>query len=77
MGMKILVVEDEFLVRELVADELREAGFDVLEAETGAEAVAQCEGQDPDVLFTDIRLPGNLDGGRSLNGAATPNRICR
>jgi CheY-like chemotaxis protein len=60
--MKILVVEDELLVRELVVDELRDAGFEVLEAETGAEAIERCRENDPDVLFTDIRLPGNLDG---------------
>src|SRR4051812_48920497 len=60
--MKILVVEDEWLVRELVVEELRGAGFEVLEAETGAEAMARFEQQDPDLLMTDIRLPGGMDG---------------
>jgi|1186.fasta_scaffold94504_3 CheY-like chemotaxis protein len=60
--MKILVVEDEWLVRELVVEELRDAGFDVLEAANGAEAIARFEEQDPDILLTDIRLPGTLDG---------------
>lgn len=60
--MRILVVEDEWLVRELVVEELRDAGFEVLEAETGADAIAQSQEHDPDVLFTDIRLPGGVDG---------------
>jgi CheY-like chemotaxis protein len=60
--MRILVVEDEWLVRELVVEELRGAGYEVLEADTGAGAIAQYQDHDPDVLFTDIRLPGDLDG---------------
>src|SRR4051812_4221875 len=60
--MKVPVVEDEWLVRELVVEELQGAGFEVLEAETGAEAMARFEEQDPDVLMTDIRLPGTVDG---------------
>ncbi|HEX2134853.1 MAG TPA: response regulator [Microvirga sp.] len=58
--MNVLVVEDEFLVRETIVEELREAGFEVVEAATGEEAVQLCE--TIDVLFTDIRLPGSLTG---------------
>ena len=58
--MNILVVEDEFLVRETIVEELREAGFDVVEAATGEEAMRLCDRVD--VLFTDIRLPGSLTG---------------
>ena len=59
----VLVVEDEFLVRDMIAEELREAGFDVLEARDG-EAASDIlnTGQRIDVLFTDIRLPGKLNG---------------
>jgi CheY-like chemotaxis protein len=60
--MRILMVEDEPLVRETVVEELRECGFEVIEAETGEEAVARCSEQMADVLFTDIRLPGAIDG---------------
>jgi CheY-like chemotaxis protein len=60
----ILVVDDDAQVRELVVLSLREAGYDVLEAATGAEAMALFE-QHPeiDVLFTDIVMPG-IDGFR-------------
>jgi len=60
--MKVLVVEDERLVRELLVEKLRDAGFDVLEAANGAEAIASFQSQNPDVLLTDIRLPGGCDG---------------
>jgi CheY-like chemotaxis protein len=59
----VLVVEDEPLLCELMADELKTIGFTVLRAATGEEAVKVIEGEEPvDVLFTDIRLPGALDG---------------
>ncbi len=58
--MNILVVEDEFLVRDMIVEELREAGFEVIEAATGEEAMAVCGRAD--VLFTDIRLPGSMTG---------------
>jgi CheY-like chemotaxis protein len=38
------------------------AGFHVLEAADGPEALAYCAEEDPDVLFTDIQLPGDVDG---------------
>jgi len=59
----VLVVEDEFLVRDMIAEELREAGFAVLEAGDGAAAASIINSPDRiDILFTDIRLPGSLDG---------------
>ncbi|WP_158811815.1 response regulator [Beijerinckia sp. L45] len=61
--MSVLVVEDEPLILDIVADELNDAGFHVLQATTGEEAVAILEGnQAVDLLLTDIRLPGLLDG---------------
>jgi CheY-like chemotaxis protein len=59
--MKILVVEDDPLVRIVVVEALLDAGYAVLEAENGAEALEQLK-HAPDVLFTDIRLPGTLTG---------------
>jgi CheY-like chemotaxis protein len=60
--MKVLVVEDEDLVRTVAVQALEEAGFEVIEAATGEEALARCEEWVADALFTDIRLPGNVDG---------------
>ena len=59
----ILVVEDEELVRDMIAEELRDAGFHVLEAADGESASSLlADDSSVDVLFTDIRLPGQLDG---------------
>jgi CheY-like chemotaxis protein len=59
----VLVVEDESLLRELIVQELADAGFEVIEADTGERAIAILNaGRSIDVLFTDIRLPGHVDG---------------
>lgn len=60
--MRILVVEDDALIREFVAEALRDEGFDVIQASTGEEALTWCKQRVADVLVTDIRLPGKIDG---------------
>lgn len=62
-GNRILVVEDEFLIRLTLSEVLADEGYEVLEAESGDEAVDIIEAN-PDiaVLLTDIQLPGLLDG---------------
>lgn len=59
----VLVVEDEFLVRFTIADELREAGLTVVEAANAAEAWAYLtSGGQVDVVFSDIQMPGAMNG---------------
>lgn len=59
----ILVVEDEWLIRMALVDELRENGQRVVEAASGAEAVAFIQsGAAVDLIFTDVRMPGLTDG---------------
>jgi len=60
----ILVVEDEWLLRDDVAGELRRAGWDVLEASTGEGALKLLKDYDDqiDIVFTDIQLAGYLSG---------------
>jgi CheY-like chemotaxis protein len=58
----VLVVEDEELVRETITDELQDQGYVVIEAVTAEEGL-EILGKGPvGVLFTDIRLPGAMDG---------------
>ena len=60
---RVLLVEDELLVREVAAEDLGEAGFDVTPASDGDEALEILrQGQGFDLLFTDIRMPGQIDG---------------
>lgn len=63
--MCILLVEDEFLIRLIVAEELVESGFEVHEAENGDQAAALIAEAGPDafrLLVTDVHMPGSLDG---------------
>jgi CheY-like chemotaxis protein len=55
----VLVVEDEVLVRLMIAEELRSAGFQVIEAADADEALAVLANiTDVSVIFSDIRMPG-------------------
>ena len=59
----VLVVEDEPLLRELAVEFIEDAGFLALEAGDAEEAVALLEARsDIAVVFTDINMPGNMDG---------------
>src|SRR5205807_8115222 len=61
----VLIVEDEFLIRMATAEAIRDAGFNVLEAADADEAVAILEGRtDIRVVFTDIHMPGSMDGAK-------------
>ena len=60
---RVLVVEDEFLIRMLVSDHLREMGYNVVEACNGDEAVTVLKsGILIDLVYTDVRMPGATDG---------------
>jgi CheY-like chemotaxis protein len=55
---RILVVEDEVLVRALIAEELRLAGFSVIEADRADDALTYIKaGEQVDLVFSDIRRP--------------------
>jgi two-component system cell cycle sensor histidine kinase/response regulator CckA len=59
-GRTILLIEDEDALRELDTLILRQAGFEVLAARSGAEAIsmADAHGDGVDLLLTDVMLPG-------------------
>ena len=54
---KILVAEDEHDIRELIGFTLRFAGFDVILAADGLEAVDKAISEQPDLILLDIRMP--------------------
>lgn len=56
--LKFLIVEDDPLLAEFVADHYRELGHQVRHARDGAEALAALECDRPDVVLCDRRLPG-------------------
>jgi CheY-like chemotaxis protein len=59
----VLVVEDEMLLRMRAVDMVEDAGFTPVEAVDADEAVAILESRsDIALLFTDIQMPGSMDG---------------
>ena len=59
--IRVMLVDDEGLVCRVVGEALAEAGFDVLSAELGSEALALLDREAPDVLVCDLSMPG-MDG---------------
>jgi CheY-like chemotaxis protein len=60
----IIVVEDEVMVRIVIADALRNAGYTVIEASSANEALEMLRsvGVDVRLVFSDVRMPGTMDG---------------
>lgn len=59
----VLVVEDDFLLRIHAVGTIEDAGFDVIEAANADEAIVILEARlDITVVFTDIQMPGSMDG---------------
>ena len=60
--VRVLVVDDESLLRWAMAATLKDAGYEVVEASSGQEAMASLHGHpDPHVIFLDYRLPDSQD----------------
>jgi CheY-like chemotaxis protein len=57
-SVRIALVEDEFIIQEFMVSTLEEAGYDVVTASNGEEAISLLEAEGPDcrALITDIRL---------------------
>ena len=60
--IRVLFVEDEFFIREWIAESLSEQGFAVDSVTNAADALSQITRAPIDVLLTDINLPGGMDG---------------
>jgi len=60
----VVIAEDEPLIRIALAEILVDEGFLVREAESAAGAIGilEAEANDVHVLFTDVRMPGKMDG---------------
>lgn len=59
----VLVVEDEILVRMVIADYLRDCGYRVIEAGNAQEALTVLQSSEQiDIVFSDVQMPGEMDG---------------
>ena len=61
MAKRVLTVDDSRVMREMLLQVLRSAGFTVFQAEDGVEGLELLEQAAPDVIITDINMP-RLDG---------------
>jgi CheY-like chemotaxis protein len=69
-GTKILLVEDDRLLRDAFRLLLEDAGYDVVEAGTGGDALALARTEQPALMLLDLGLPDihGLDVARELTG---------
>jgi DNA-binding response OmpR family regulator len=58
---KILIIEDDRFLRELIARKLKTEGYEVLEAVDGEEGLKRIKEEKPDLVLLDLILPG-IDG---------------
>jgi len=60
-GLRVLIVDDEPAIRQILVTQVRRAGYEVASAEDGASALKQLDAGDVDVCICDLRLP-DIDG---------------
>lgn len=70
---KILIADDEQLMRQLVIDFLKPEGYEILEASDGKEALEIYDKEHPDLILLDVMMPG-YDAGRSAAKSAANRR---
>ncbi len=73
MNKKVLIIEDDSIVRENTADLLRFSNYDVIKAKNGREGVQKAQKELPDVIICDILMP-KLDGYAVYDMLSTDNR---
>ncbi len=61
MGRLILIVDDSASMRQLVSFSLKDAGYDVIAAVDGKDALSKVNGTKVDMVVTDLNMP-NMDG---------------
>jgi len=61
MAKKILVIEDDKFLRELISQKLLKEGYDIAEAMDGEKGVDAIKAENPDLILLDLILPG-IDG---------------
>ncbi|MEW5745714.1 MAG: response regulator [Nitrospirota bacterium] len=61
MGKSIMTVDDSASIRQMVSFTLKEAGYEVIEAVDGRDALSKLNGASIHMVITDLNMP-NLDG---------------
>lgn len=58
----LLIADDERLILATLGMGLRDAGYEVIEASSGEEAIEMCEQYDPDLAILDVNMPPGISG---------------
>ena len=61
MGDKVLVVDDELLIREVLSEHLKGQGYEVIQASSGEEAIGLARNTQFNAILLDMGMPG-IDG---------------
>jgi CheY-like chemotaxis protein len=69
LAKRVLIVEDHKIVRRLVGSLFERQGFEVSEAENGAQGVEKAQDTNPDLVILDLTMPvmNGLDAARALH----------
>jgi len=59
--IKILTIDDEYIIRETISDYLEDKGYDIVEAENGRIGIEVFKAEKPDLVLVDLRMP-EMDG---------------
>lgn len=73
MGTLVLVVDDERAFLKMVVASVRLLGYDAVGVESGEDALSLASEQKPDIVLSDVRLPG-MDGVELTNALKTRER---
>lgn len=77
MSVSVLIVDDEFLTRNMLSIMLSQIGHDVTEAEDGLEALEMLKQDQPDVILMDLMMPrcDGLTATKTIRSDATMNHL--
>ena len=59
---KIIIVDDDLTIRELVSATLESENYNIFQAENGEQAIEIAKTEKPDLIIMDIAMPGDIDG---------------
>lgn len=76
MERKILIIEDDKFLRELISRKLSDENFEVAEAVDGEDGVKKTEEEIPDLILLDLILPG-IDGFEVLRQIKTKSKLSK
>ena len=77
MALRVLIVDDEPLVRETVGAMLNELKIEAYAAEDATQAMMICDQRAPNIAIVDLVLPGPVDGIKLINDIIAKAPLCK